>query len=75
MTRGAIERSAPLRSLTTAEVLQGKQKAVFSSTRGRRNDLPASTCGAIRKIGILIDGIEGWLASGLPLEIPNSRVI
>ena len=26
-----------------------------------------------REIGILIDGIEGWLASGLPLETPNSR--
>ena len=25
-----------------------------------------------REIGILIDGIEGWLACGLPLEIPNS---
>ena len=26
-----------------------------------------------REIGILIDGIEGWLAAGLPLEIPKSR--
>jgi rhodanese-related sulfurtransferase len=26
-----------------------------------------------REIGILIDGIEGWLAAGLPLETPDSR--
>src|SRR5262249_10883316 len=26
-----------------------------------------------REIAILIDGIEGWLASGLPLETPDSR--
>jgi rhodanese-related sulfurtransferase len=24
-------------------------------------------------IGILIDGVEGWSASGLPLELPNTR--
>jgi hypothetical protein len=24
------------------------------------------------QVGILIDGIEGWLASGLPLEIPKT---
>ena len=24
-------------------------------------------------IGILIDGVEGWLASGLPLEMPETR--
>ena len=24
-------------------------------------------------IGILIDGVEGWLASGLPLELPETR--
>jgi hypothetical protein len=22
-------------------------------------------------VGILIDGVEGWLASGLPLEMPD----
>jgi rhodanese-related sulfurtransferase len=25
------------------------------------------------EIGILIDGVEGWLASGLPLEMPEAR--
>jgi len=24
-------------------------------------------------IGILIDGVEGWSASGLPLEIPDAK--
>jgi rhodanese-related sulfurtransferase len=25
------------------------------------------------EIGILIDGVEGWSASGLPLEIPDAK--
>jgi rhodanese-related sulfurtransferase len=25
------------------------------------------------QVGILIDGIEGWLASGLPLEMPGTK--
>jgi len=25
------------------------------------------------EIGILIDGVEGWCASGLPLEVPNAK--
>jgi rhodanese-related sulfurtransferase len=28
---------------------------------------------SLSEIGILIDGVEGWLASGLPLEMPEAR--
>jgi rhodanese-related sulfurtransferase len=71
---GAI--SIPLLDLDSlAQIIDPSRPSLAYCQEGYRATTAASVLlrhGA-REIGILIDGIEGWLASGLPLEIPDSR--
>lgn len=71
---GAI--SLPLLDIeSNSQTVDPARQSVIYCHEGFRATTAASIL--LRKsgasIGILIDGIEGWLASGLPLEMPETR--
>jgi rhodanese-related sulfurtransferase len=70
---GAV--SLPLLDIDTAkEILDPSRTALLYCQEGFRAATAASILlrDGATEIGILIDGIEGWSALGLPLEIPKS---
>ena len=71
---GAI--SLPLLDLeSSAERIDGTKPSLVYCNEGFRATTAASIL--LREssgdIGILVDGVEGWCASGLPLEVPSTK--
>ena len=72
---GAI--SLPLLDIeSNGQLIDPSKPSLIYCHEGFRATTAASILlrGVDGNIGILIDGIEGWLASGLPLEMPNDKL-
>jgi hypothetical protein len=60
--QGAVDRSLQTKPCVLPRRISGDDRAASILLRESAGD-----------IGILIDGVEGWLASGLPLEAAEVR--